>query len=337
MTSICRISTKKAHAHIAYSEPMPKTLSEGQRKKVAAQLETLLFKAINPREFASNALLKTPLMTPTNAEKITHREEYPYLLTFSNAPVDICHTTLKELDPTAFMNCTLINSHWNRAVKSLCANMPPIDLQKICPMLTIIDATLIKKERKLEILGEPPIHNFEVIMSVRDLAHRVMGNHGLTLLTVPSASYTDASLSNLSAGQLHISSHTFPDELQEQKISTCTRRKLITNCILENSQDTTCSQKKRLLLELKCTMPTNGDYILLCSLTYDIFEKILYPAEKNHRGQSSTQISHKGKITSTVVAFYTTSHGPTLQTHICTYFHKGKVGVGALRTFLPKT
>ncbi len=209
-----------------------------------------------------------------------------------------------------------------------------MDLQKICPKLTIIDAKLIREERDVEILGEPPIDNYGVILGVRDLAHHVTNNHGLTLLTVPSASYTDESLSNLSAGQLHIDSHTFPDELLVQKTSTCTRRILITNCILENSQDTTCSQKKRLLLELKCIMPSSNDYIQLCSLTYDLFEKFLYRAERKHRGQSSTQITYKGKSTSAVVAFYTTTHGPTLKTHTCTYFHKNKVGVGALRTFL---
>ena len=328
MSSYFRVTQQKTHLHVVYSGPPLETLSNGQRKKIAFLLENNPSTAIHLKRLPKSALLP-----PSKRQKITHTEEDPSSLSLINMPVDVYYIILKELDPESFMTCARISTLWNKTVKSLCTSMSPVDLQKICPMLTLIDAELMKKKLKLEILEEPPIDTFEVIKGVRDLAPHVTDDLGLTLLTVTSENYIDESHAGLSIAQLRIHSSSFPDKLRIQKAAIKTHRILITNCILKNSQNTTILQKELLLQSHRCTMPSSDKYVVLCSRTYDLFGKLLYRAEKDQRGLSSTTVLYNGKSINAVVAFFTITNKSSLQTHTCTYLHKDKVGVGALRTF----
>lgn len=339
MTSNIRAA---APTNFIYAQPLPQALINEPQEKITTLLQSPLKRL--EREDLHNPIKrqKTPTEDkasqkstherPTQYQKISQQNTNPFSLEFANTPIEVCFEIFKKLNPEAFMNCFLINPHWNKTITSICAHLNPTDLNKICPNLTIIDAKLIKNKCNFEILGEPQINNFEVIKCVRDLTCHVMNDEGLTLLTIPPEKDINSFVLSLSGTKLLSHTPNSPIDTANQSSLNKTHRKVITNNILKDTRNTKSSQKNYRLKKHRCTMPTSNEYVFLCSLSYNIFEKLLYRANERYQTQSSTKIPRGRASSNVIVGFFIEQGKPTLRTHTNLPCHKDKAGTGALRT-----
>jgi hypothetical protein len=151
--------------------------------------------------------------------------------------------------------------------------------------LTILDA----KTQGITVDDEPCISKLQIWKCIRNLAHHVENNEGLTLLTMAKG-LTLNQLVAIAAEKGIIMNFRLGPILQQVGDVPVEQTYviLITNSVFKESRDKSYYLQEKLVRRHRCQMPTVQEYVALCIFTSKCFKKCLYGRDPLTYGRSST-------------------------------------------------
>lgn len=192
---------------------------------------------------------------------------------------------LLESDLSAINALSCLNKNCNKVVE---ATWGKSDLLKqYCPSgLTITDA----ESMGVVVDDEPVLKNRQIMECFSELSRSIENDGGVTLLTVSDSifkRYIDDASESKTGYKFQTTRQDVLEKIRRLPIEK-THRILIANGIVNNTRGENYQAQMHTLGEIKCTLPTIHELILLCISSHKLFQKCLFGPDQNHGARSST-------------------------------------------------